>query len=200
MDTAFDAHTSPESPGLDPARVCTLSPDGRAERMAWIRERILPRAIETVRLRRGLAFELAAAPGLAEDLDRLIEQERACCSDIVFARVASATPGRLRLEVRGIDPDAAIFRSLAAPLAPVRTPVRLAKAAATGVVASLVLCCVVPVAAVALLGTAAAPLASLDGVTPLAAGAILAGTVAWWWLGRRRADPTRSEARCGPGC
>ena len=109
----------PRTPrALDPAEACTLSPEGRAERLAWIRERILPHALETQRIAHGLAFELADAPGLAEDLDRWIALERACCSSIAFARRASATPGRLRLEVRGVDADAAIFRGLVARRAP----------------------------------------------------------------------------------
>jgi hypothetical protein len=99
---------------MDPAKVCTLSADAFAARIAWIRDDILPHARATERLASGLAWELDDAPGLAEKLDRLIALERDCCSGIVFARVASATPGRLRLEIRGVDPDAAVFRSFGA--------------------------------------------------------------------------------------
>lgn len=104
-----------EGVGRDPAEDCTLSADGMSDRLAWIREQIVPHAIHMVRLDQGLAFELAPVPGLSAKLDRLIELETECCSDIVFERVASATPGRLRLEVRGIDPDAGVFRSLHVP-------------------------------------------------------------------------------------
>ena len=97
---------------LDPAGVCTLPKDGLAERLAWIREEILPHACRSERLEAGFAWELDAAPGLAEKLDRLIALERECCSSIVFERTDSSVPGRLRLEVRGIDPDAAVFRVL----------------------------------------------------------------------------------------
>jgi hypothetical protein len=158
-----------------------------AQRMAWIREQILPHAVATVRLARGLAFELDAAPGLAAKLDQLVDLERDCCSEIVFERVASETPGRLRLEVRGIDPQAAVFRSLDGPSVGARAKgSRLAKAAGAGVVVSLVLCCVLPIAAGALLGAAAAPLAGLDGPGPLAAAAVAGGAAVWWWLGRER--------------
>jgi len=174
-----------ESPSLDPAEVCTLPAGGLEDRLAWIRDEILPHVVETVRLDRGLAFELAMAPGLSEKLDRLIELERECCSGISFECAASATPGRLRLEVRGIDPDTAIFRSLRVPAAPPPAGARVAKAAGIGALASFFVCCVLPVAALALLGAAAAPLASLDGPGPIAAGALIGGTVAWWLLGRR---------------
>ena len=46
-------------------------------------------------------------------------------------------------------------------------------------------CCVLPVAAVALLGGIAAPLMSLDGPLPMALGAALGGAAGWRWLGRR---------------
>jgi len=196
------ANHDPEQRDLDPSEVCTLPPDGLAERMAWIHEEILPHAIETVRLEGGLSLELASAPGLAASLDRLIELERACCTGIVFERLESTTPSRLRLEIRGIDPDAALFRSL-------RTPVQeagpqLAKAAGIGVLASLFVCCLLPIGAGALLGAAAAPLAALDGPGPIAAGALVGSTAAWWWLGRRRTREAGGEdppsTACGPGC
>lgn len=200
MEPSTTSGEDPQVPGLDPAAVCSLPPDDMAARMAWVRQEILPHAIETVRLGRGLAFELLAAPGLGERLDRLVELERACCSEIVFESMASAVPGRLRLEVRGIDPDAEIFRSLDVPASTGEQPslrARVAQAAAAGVLGSLILCCVLPVAAVAALGTAAAPLTALDGPVPIALGALVGGTAAWWWLGRRR---VAHDAGCGPGC
>jgi hypothetical protein len=87
---------------------CTLSGDRLAERLAWIRDEILAHAQRTERLDAGVAWELAAAPGLAAKLDRLIELERECCDGIVFARAEASAPGRLRLEVRGVDPDAVL--------------------------------------------------------------------------------------------
>jgi hypothetical protein len=87
---------------------CTLSTDRLAERLAWIRSRILPHAVRMERLAAGVAWELDAAPGLADELERLIALERECCEGIAFERMSSATPGRLRLEVRGVDPDAAL--------------------------------------------------------------------------------------------
>jgi hypothetical protein len=95
---------------------CSLSDDGLNQRLAWIRREIIPHVVETIRLERGIAFELRAAPGLAETVDHLVGLERQCCSSLVFERRASAAPGRLRLEVRGIDPDAEVFRSWQIPV------------------------------------------------------------------------------------
>lgn len=91
---------------------CTLSDDGLGRRLDWIRREILPHAVEAARQPEGLALELEAAPGLAERIDRWIALERECCAGLVFERRASATPGRLRVEIRGIDPDASLFREL----------------------------------------------------------------------------------------
>ena len=99
---------------MDPTPVCTLAADELAKRLAWIREEILPHARRMERLDGGVAWELTDAPGLREKVDRLIDLERACCSAIDFARTPGATPDAFRLEIRGIDPDADVFRSLRA--------------------------------------------------------------------------------------
>jgi hypothetical protein len=92
--------------------VCSLPPDALRERIAWIRDEILVHARSSERLESGLAWELERAPGLAEKLDRLIALERECCTGVVFERLASATPGRIRFEIRGIDPTSELFRPL----------------------------------------------------------------------------------------
>jgi len=189
----------------DPAALCTLSADGLSDRLAWIRQEILPHAIESARLERGLAFELVAVPGLAEKIDQLILLERECCSSLQLERKESGHPGRLRLEVRGIDPDAPIFRALRIRSAQPSRRARLAKAAGAGVLTSVFVCCVLPVAGATLLGATTLPLLTpLDGPGPIAAGALLAGAVAWRWLGRQQRRETarslRRGASCGSGC
>lgn len=192
---------TPQAPdgaaGLDPAAVCTLSPDGLDDRLTWIRREIVPHAVFHERLDRGLAFELVAAPGSSEALDRLIALERQCCSSIVFERKAGTAPGRLRLEIHGVDPSAAVFRSgvEAEDRPPERA--RWLRAAAAGLLASAFVCCIVPVAAISVLGAAAAPLAALDTPAALVAGAVAAGGGAWWWLGRRA---RRTAREASPGC
>ena len=97
---------------MDAAPFCTLPAKSLAERVAWIRAEILPHARVAEPIDAGVAWELDAAPGLAEKIDRLIALERECCATLVFARAASATPGRVRLEIRGAG--AQIFRTLRA--------------------------------------------------------------------------------------
>ena len=112
MDTIRGRQESAAAAKLDPATVCSLSSDDLNERLAWIQREILPHARATERLESAIAWELDAVPGLVEKLDQLISLERRCCGEIVFERMEGSVPGRLRLEVRGIDPDAPLFRSL----------------------------------------------------------------------------------------
>jgi len=112
MDSIREKRKMVAASKLDPAAVCTLSRKGLGERMAWIRDEILPHAHRTERLESGFAWDLVMAPGLAEKLDQLIALERECCSGIVFERSEASVSGGLRLEVRGIDPDAPVFRTL----------------------------------------------------------------------------------------
>ncbi len=177
----------------DPAAICALPPDRLEGRIEWIRSEILPHAIATERLEHGLAFELSLAPGIEEKLNRLVQLESECCTSIDIERVPSASPERARLEIRGVDPDAAIFASLGKTPSPVTHRGRLAKAAGAGVLGSLIVCCVLPIAAVAVLGGAVAPLLSLDGPIPILLGAMLGGTVTWWRLdrGRRARNETK---------
>ena len=197
MQNSTTSSADAKGPGYDPAEICSLPEQGRSDRLAWVRREILPYAVETVRPERGLALELTSAPGLAEKLDRLIELERECCSELVFERRASATPGGLRLEIYGIDPDSAGCQSLQLQLRGPSLRARFAKAAGAGVVGSLFVCCVLPIAAVALLGAAAAPLMSLDSPGPIAVGALLAGAAAWKWLGRGGAAAAACSEDCG---
>jgi hypothetical protein len=195
MDETFPRKTA-TAPALDPLRICTLPPDSLGERIAWIREEILPHARRTEFLEAGLAWELEGVPGLAEKVDRLIALERECCSGVVFERT-SAAPDRIRLEVRGIDPESGLFRLLSAPAsrAPSRS-LRAAAAAGIGTFASLAVCCGLPLLAGALLGSLAVPLRALDAPVPLALGAGVGAGAAWWWLGRRRVTVQRGSCGC----
>jgi hypothetical protein len=190
---------------LDPAEVCTLSPEGLSERMAWIRDEILPHARRRERLASGLAWELDAGPGLVEKLDHLVALERECCSGIVFERMNGPQPGQLRLEVRGIDPGAPVFRALDVQHEDGDTRgTRLAKAGGLGFLAALVACCALPLVASALVGgAAAASLARLDAPWAIALGTLSVSAAAWWRLGRRaksRASSDGTNRRCGPAC
>jgi len=203
MEPIVTDHSS-SAPGKNLAEVCTLSPEGLAERIAWIRREILPHARRSERLLSGIAWELDAAPGLAEKLDRLVALERECCDGIVFEHGPSADAGRLRLEVRGVNPDAESFRSLLVPTTQGATRGgRLAKATVFGFLGSLAVCCALPLAAsVAVGGAAAAALAQFDDPAAIGLGTIALGAAAWWWLGRRsdRSARTGATSNCGPSC
>jgi hypothetical protein len=205
---------------LDPSEVCLLPPAELTERLAWVRAEILPHATETIRLEDGLAIELRESGALAEQLDHWIALESECCAGITFERRSSANPGHLRFEIRGVDPNAALLQALTVPsrqkldvgVPEPSSALRIAKAAGTGLTLSLLVCCVVPIAAAALLGAAAAPLAALDGPIPIAAGAVLGGAGAWLWLGGRARDGSTFRRRssdealgsgsdgCSPNC
>ena len=184
---------------LDPAAVCTLPRRALSERIAWIRDEILPHARRRERLADGIAWELEAAPGLAANLDQLVALERDCGGGIVFAHMPSREPGRLRLEIRGVDPDADLFRELGADSESTRAGsgrARLAKAGGLGLLGALVGCCAVSLAASALLGGAAATaFARLEEPWAIGLVALAAASLAWWWLGRRSASRS-----CGPAC
>jgi len=174
--------------GPDPAAVCTLSSESREQRLVWVRQEILPHAVTSERRRDSIAVELVDSPGLAARLDRLVALERECCEGIVFAHARTSTPGRRRLEICGIDPNASIFATV--PEKADETPrsvARLAKSAGIGALFSLLVCCALPISAAALLGAAAvAPFASLDDPWVIGGGAVLAGGAAFAWLGRGR--------------
>jgi hypothetical protein len=79
----------------------------------------------------------------------------------------------------------------------------LAKAAGFGTLAGLVVCCVLPVGAAALVGAAAAPLASLDQPGVIAGVALVFAAAAFAWQTRRHARAPESDpagSSCGSGC
>ena len=202
IDSITASH-SRDAVGIDPLEVCTLSAGGLEERLAWIRAEILVHAVSRERSPDGITWELEDVPGLTAKLDRLVVLERECCSGIVFEHRPSATARRRVLEVRGIDPRAAVFAALQDPGEPPRLVERIAKAAGLGTLLSLLVCCVLPIGAVALLGAAAtAPFASLDDPWLIGGSALLFGGGAFAWQSWRRAASasTRGAASCGPGC
>ncbi len=188
---------------LDPAAICTLPPSEIGERLRWIRNEILPHAIRSEPIEDGIAWELADEPGLAAKLDRLIELERTCCSEIAFEQAPSTTPGQRRLEAHGADPNAAIFKlSGEAPGEPARLGRQLAKASGWGALTALLVCCLLPIGLVALLGAAAAaPFTGLDQPLFIIAIAALSGAAAFAWQRRKpKTSPRPSAPSCGLDC
>jgi hypothetical protein len=170
------------------------------QRLAWVRSEILPHAVASERGTDSVAWELEDAPGLARKLDGLVAAERECCAGIVFTHAAGATPGRRRLEVRGVDPDAAVFSALQLEDATASLGGRVAKAAGIGTAVSLLVCCVLPVALGGLFGAAvAAPFASLDQLWVIGAAFVLFAAATFWWQSRRR-SPAQTVEKVGTPC
>ena len=191
--------------GADSIEGCALSADRLRERLAWIRGEILPHAVASEKLPDGIAWEFADAPGLAAKLDQLIALERECCSSIVFQQTGSLPAGSRRLEARGFDPGAAGFAALQVGVSvPGSVGGRLAKAAGFGTLLSLLVCCVLPMVAAALVGaSAAAPFASLDDPWMIGGAMVLSGGAAFVWQSRRRASAPvreRPDVPCGSDC
>ncbi|MCR9093824.1 MAG: hypothetical protein NXI30_06395 [bacterium] len=171
-----------EDGGLDPLAVCSLPSGDLDERLAWIQREILPHATASERRPRGRVIELRDAPGLAAKLDHLISLERDCCAGIVFERGETSRPDHLRLEIRGVDPDASVFAVLDPTGRSDATSVRIGKAVGFGAIVSFLVCCVLPLAAGTIFGAAAvAPIASLDAPGPIALGALVGSAAAWRW-------------------
>ena len=185
----------------DPLAACTLPPEGLEQRLAWIRSEILPHAIASERGSDSLAWELEDVPGLAEKLDRLVAAERECCSGIVLTRAAGTKPGRRRLELRGVDPGAAVFASLQHEGTNPSLGGRVAKAAGIATAVSLLVCCVLPVALGGLFGAAvAAPFASLDQPWVIGAAFVLFAAATFGWQSRRRSAAQTVEEVGAPCC
>ena len=180
----------------DPQAICSLPPDELEARISWIREQIGPHTVATERLEEGLAFELEDAPGLADTLARLIRLENECCPGVTIEVTESAHPGRLRLELGGVDPDSPLFGRIRRAGAGRTASRRAATAAAAGLATSLSLCCLAPAAGAAL-GVGSASLLALDAPLPVTIVAVISGGAVWWRLGRWRLG--RRSRRCGEG-
>jgi len=152
---------------LETKKTCGLSPEDLARRIAWVRSEVLPYLRHEEKHGTDVVWELEDAPGLAATLDRWAGLEGECCSDLVFQRVPSARPGRLRLEIR-------------AKRAATRWQ-RLGGLGGLGVGAALGVCCGLPLLAATLSSGAA------GGGLAFGGASLLAGLL--WWLRRRSRDP-----------
>jgi len=183
--------------------VCSLPPDELRARIEALRTELLPLVRRRQDLPDGIAWDFDAGATMRAQLDEFVEFERQCCSGVSFDIVASPEVGMLRLIARG--PDAAAFEALGGPpmavpgqVAPGSGVAQVAKAGIVGVVASLFLCCGLPLAVASVLGVAvAAPLARFDDPVMIGLGAI-AIAVPSWVVMRRWSRAAQSD-RC-EGC
>ncbi len=182
--------------------ICNLSDEDLEARRVQLREGLIPQARGREELSDGLAFLFDATPELREELDAFVAFERECCPGLDFS-VRDAS-GALRLEIRGVDPEASVFAGIGAARGSEklagRGGLRLLRAAGLGVVAAFVLFCVVPIGLLALLGAElAAPLGALDDPFAVAAGGLVFAVLLWRWERRREAARLESAASAADG-
>ncbi len=183
--------------------ICDLSDEAFEARRAQLREGLVSKARGREELSDGLALRFDATPELREELDAFISFERKCCPGLDFSvRDESAA---LRLEIRGIDPEASLFAGIGAARGSERRAgrgwQRLLRSAGLGAIVAFVLFCLVPIGLVALLGAQlAAPLGALDNPFAVAAGGLVFAVLLWRWERRREAARLESAASGGGGC
>ncbi len=182
-------------------KVCSLDDESFAARRKELRDGFAKRIVSKEALADGIAFHFANSPEQRRELEDFVAFERECCSGIDFAIVDRGP--ELRLEIRGVDADASLFRALAPPATsevesdPPRSWRRGLKAVGVGSLAGVVVCCVLPMTIAAAFGAAiAAPFATLD--QPLIIAASSLGFAAWWWKRGRPNETGQDDAEtCG---
>ena len=103
----------------------TLTPDQLTIRLAEIRRDVLPHVRKTERLEDGYVFERNGTPEPRARVERLIALERECCGGLQFDLGQGPQAAGLRLNIRGIDPQAGTLEQLLAGIERgLRTPLR----------------------------------------------------------------------------
>lgn len=193
----------------DIRQICSLSDEEFEARRAALERGLWSKVRERRTLENGVALGFEATPGIRSALEDFIAFEQGCCSSLRFA-VRESGAG-VELEIRGLDPESSFPVPVGGELesgpgsASPATPRaagfwrRAIAAAGLGSVGALILCCVLPVAGVALFGAAlAAPLTSLDNPWAISSTALALAGGSWLWRGRRDAS-RRAVTRIGAG-
>jgi hypothetical protein len=95
--------------------LCSLDDEELEARRAMVRAEILPKVERAERIEDGFALETQSTPELRQKLEDLVTLERRCCSSVDWTLREPSSRGRLRLEVRGLDPGSALLGSLLEP-------------------------------------------------------------------------------------
>lgn len=95
---------------VDVRDVCSLDEEELAARRETLQRELAPHARAREALPDGVALRFDATPGLRKALETFVAFERDCCPGLDFALHEQGSS--LRLEIRGIAPDAAIFAEL----------------------------------------------------------------------------------------
>ncbi|MBL4790284.1 MAG: hypothetical protein JKY60_15030 [Kordiimonadaceae bacterium] len=171
--------------------ICSLPPTDKQSRLDFFRRDLLPHVKQTETLPDGRAWIFNFSDDLSQKLDDLVIFERQCCSGVTWEIDRDVNAKTIRLSLTGIDPHSKFFDQLGdkgshseAP-STIRT---LVKSSAAGVMATLGICCIVPLAISLFAGAAtAAPLYALVDNGPVISGtAVLASLLAWLYLTRKR--------------
>lgn len=211
-----DDDRRPQDPIGEPA-VCALPPDQLRERIDTLRRELLPQVVRAEELPggSGIAMDFAASGAMQQQLDRLVDFERQCCSGLEWNVGPSPLPDRLRLTVAGLAPDSVFFRALGlrvdseagAEPDPKAGPgavgevgggrlARLVKAGGLGFGAAFFLLCVLPIGLAAVVGGGlATSLLRLDDPWIIAVGSLALALPAWWWVRRRERGAGEPAAR-----
>jgi hypothetical protein len=179
--------------------VCSLSEDELATRRKALDRGLLAKVRNRRSLADGVLLRFAATPALRAELDEFIAFEQGCCPTLDL--LVRETGNELELEIHGLDPDSELFEGLesrsdggARPASRWR---RALSAIGLGSVGALTLCCVVPMAGMALFGSAlAAPLTSLDDPWVVSSTALVLAATVWIWQRRRRSRGNATAPAC----
>jgi hypothetical protein len=149
----------------------------------------------------GVVLRFDATSEMRSELDEFIAFERGCCPTLGFS-VHESSRG-LDLEILGVDPDSELFDGFSSqPETSSHATRRWCRALSSvglGTVGALTICCVLPMAALALFGAAiAAPLTSLDHPWVISSMALGLAAVLWLWQKRRAAR--HDELASAPAC
>jgi len=182
----------------DPRSACSLDDRGLKDRLARIRDEILPLIIRR-EPRPGVRLLFQDGPATRTLLEAWVEEERACCASLDWKLEPTATPGELRLDIQGLDPDAAWLDALAPEVrsrAGGAVPGAI-RAGGIGVALSLLTFCGLPILAAALFGgTVAGAMAGFDDPLVIGAGAIAIGAGIWGFGRWRAGRGTARERSC----
>jgi hypothetical protein len=92
--------------------VCTLSPSELKSRREQLLPGLMARATEVTDLEDGLRLRFESHPGLLDELVRVVEQERTCCSFLRFALTTEPGNGPITFEVTGPPGTREMLRAL----------------------------------------------------------------------------------------
>ena len=90
-------------PPPEPPMVCTLTPEQLSAQREGLLPGLLKRADERTALEHGyrMKFTPPHAPGLLDEIARIVEQERGCCQFLKFQITVEPSNGPIYLEVTG---------------------------------------------------------------------------------------------------